>query len=78
MENLKNKLYPIISDFIPNIISIKSLQRLSGGSSNESWKVTITTKENDQDLVFRRESEKSYESALLMWQLELIYLSFSL
>lgn len=54
MENLKNKLYPIISDFIPNIISIKSLQRLSGGSSNESWKVTITTKENDQDLVFRR------------------------
>ena len=54
MENLKNNLYPIISDFIPNITSIKSLQRLSGGSSNESWKVTISTKESDQDIVFRR------------------------
>ena len=46
MENLQKILSEIIADFIPDFISIEDISRLSGGSSNESWKITLNTREN--------------------------------
>ena len=46
MENLQKILSEIIADFIPDFISIEDISRLSGRSSNESWKITLNTREN--------------------------------
>ena len=54
MENLQKILSEIIADFISDFISIENISRLSGGSSNESWKITLNTKENRKKIVFRR------------------------
>ena len=54
MENLQKILSEIIADFIPDFISIEDISRLSGGSSNESWKITLNTRENKKKIVFRR------------------------
>ena len=54
MENLKNNLFPIIKDFFPEITSIDDVTRLSGGSSNESWKISIKYLNEIKDIVFRR------------------------
>ena len=54
MENLQKILSEIITDFIPDFKSIEDISRLSGGSSNESWKITLNTKENKKKIVFRR------------------------
>ena len=54
MENLQKILSEIIADFIPDFKSIEDISRLSGGSSNESWKITLNTKENKKKIVFRR------------------------
>jgi Predicted aminoglycoside phosphotransferase len=54
MENLQKILSEIIADFIPDFKSIEDISRLSGGSSNETWKITLNTKENKKKIVFRR------------------------
>ena len=54
MENLQKILSEIIGDFIPDFKSIEDISRLSGGSSNESWKITLNTRENKKKIVFRR------------------------
>ena len=54
MENLKYNLFPIIKDFFPEITSIDELIRLSGGSSNESWKISIKHPNGIKNIVFRR------------------------
>ena len=54
MENLQKILSEIITDFIPDFISIEDISRLSGGSSNESWKIILNTKKNKKKIVFRR------------------------
>ena len=54
MENLQKILSEIIAEFIPNFMSVDEISRLSGGSSNESWKIEINTKEDKKILVFRR------------------------
>ena len=54
MENLQKILSEIIADFIPDFISIEDISRLSGGSSNESWKITLNTRKNKKKIVFRR------------------------
>ena len=50
MENLQKILSEIIADFIPDFKSIEDISRLSGGSSNESWKITLNTKENKKKI----------------------------
>ena len=42
MENLQKILSEIIAEFIPNFMSVDEISRLSGGSSNESWKIEIS------------------------------------
>ena len=54
MENLQKIISEIIAEFIPNFMSVDEISRLSGGSSNESWKIEINTKEDKKILVFRR------------------------
>ena len=44
MENLQKILSEIIAEFIPNFMYVDEISRLSGGSSNESWKIDINTK----------------------------------
>ena len=46
MENLQKIISEIIAEFIPNFMSVDKISRLSGGSSNESWKIEINTKED--------------------------------
>ena len=51
MENLQKIISEIIAEFIPNFMSVDEISRLSGGSSNESWKIDINTKEDKKILV---------------------------
>ena len=46
MENLQKILSEIITEFIPGFMSIEEITRLSGGSSNETWKIELNTKED--------------------------------
>ena len=46
MENLQKIISEIIAEFIPEFISVDAISRLSGGSSNESWKIDKNTKKH--------------------------------
>ena len=59
MENLQKIISEIIAEFIPNFMSVDEISRLSGGSSNESWKIEINTKEDLQKWVTKNERSQN-------------------
>ena len=54
MEELKAILSDTITEFLPGFISIEEITRLSGGSSNETWKILVKTKKKILNIIFRR------------------------
>ena len=54
MEELKTTLSDTITEFLPGFISIEEITRLSGGSSNETWKILVRTKKKILNIIFRR------------------------
>jgi len=54
MEELKTTLSDTITEFLPGFISIEEITRLSGGSSNETWKILVRTEKKILNIIFRR------------------------
>ena len=54
MEELKTTLSDTITEFLPGFISIEEITRLSGGSSNETWKILVKTNKQKLNIIFRR------------------------